>query len=149
MKITLRKNLWAGIFSALFGVVFWLLIPVYIRSKVITNTSAVGPDYMPRLVAGLMILLGVGLIVQSLVFKKDSTVTIVLRQELHALIIFVVLLVYVLLLPIAGYLIATPLFGCGLLALTRDKKWPHYVVLIALSGLVYCLFRFLLHVPLP
>ena len=91
---------------------------------------------------------GVGLIVQSLVLKKDEVREIELRQEAKGLLYMLILLAY-------GwgfsrsFLISTSLLGAVTLALQKDKKPLHYVVVVAVVVVLYFTFTELLHVRLP
>lgn len=149
IMIKLRKNLWAGILSVILGCGLWILIPLQIRSKVVSNTAAVGPDFFPRLTAILLMLLGAGLIIQAIVKKDREMVVFSWEEEKRTLLILLLFLAYILLLPVITYVVATPLFACGCLFLMGDRSLRHYIVVLVLTACVYALFRFVLHVSLP
>lgn len=145
----LRKNLWAGVLSMVLGLGLWLLIPFQIKSKVVSNTSAVGPDFFPRLVAVLLMLLGAGLTVQAIVKKDREMVLIEWKQEARVLSVLALFAAYIFFMPLITYVVATPLFACGSLVLMGDKNRRHYVAVLILTACVYALFRYVLHVSLP
>lgn len=149
MNIKIKKNLCSGILTSLFGIVFLFLIPLQIKSKIITDTSALGPDYMPRLVGWLLIMLGLGLIFQSLVLKKDTIETINLKDELNVLIYVGIFLVYLIILYIIGFLLSTIIFSFALLFIMKAEKKSYYFAAVVLSVFIYCLFKYVLKVPLP
>ncbi|MGI5933935.1 MAG: tripartite tricarboxylate transporter TctB family protein [Lawsonibacter sp.] len=149
MKLTIKKNLWSGILTVVFSAVLWFALPFCIKSKVSTLTSAVGPDYLPRLIIILMAICGVGLILYSLVLKKDETVEVVLKEEARTFLYIFALLAYVLLMPLLGFLISTLVFSCFSLFFLETKKPSHYAVIIILVIGIFVGFKYGLKVPLP
>lgn len=149
MKLTLRKNLSGGIFAIVLGVVLRIMLPYNIKSKIHNVTSAVGPDYLPKIIIILMIACGAGLILQSLVFKKDQTVTIVLRDEFRPLVYMGMLVLYALLMPKIGFLVTSLIFAMLSMWVMESKNWRHYLYVAILVVAVWAGFRFGLGVPLP
>ena len=149
MKITIKKNLWSGIITVVASLILWFALPYCIKSQVTSLTAAVGPDYLPRLIIALMGICGIGLIITSLVFKKDDTIEVNLKDELRTLLLVVIILAYILLMPVIGFLLSTILFSCIALFFMETRKPLHYVVVIVLSVLIFVGFKYGLTVSLP
>lgn len=149
MKLRIKKNLWSGIVAVAFSAVLWFALPYCIKSKVNTLTSAVGPDYLPRLIIILMAICGVCLMIYSLVFKKDETVEVVLKEEARTFVFIALILAYILLMPILGFLITTLAFSCLALFFMETRKPSHYAVIAVLVVGIFVGFKYGLKVPLP
>lgn len=149
MKITIKKNLWSGIVTVLVSVILWFALPYCIKSQVTSLTAAIGPDYLPRLMIALMGICGVGLILTSVAFKKDETIEVNVKDELRTLLFVAIILAYILLMPIIGFLLATIIFSCAALFFMETRKPLHYIVVIVLSILIFVGFKYGLMVSLP
>lgn len=149
MKITIKKNLWSGIITVVASLVLWFGLPYCIKSQATSLTAAVGPDYLPRLIIAIMGICGIGLILTSLVFKKDDTIEVVLKDELRTFLFVAIILAYILLMPVIGFLLSTILFSCAALFFMETRKPLHYVVVIVLSILIFVGFKYGLTVSLP
>lgn len=149
MKITIKKNLWSGIVTVVASVILWFALPYCIKSQVTSLTAAIGPDYLPRLMIALMGICGAGLIITSLVFKKDDTVEVDLKDELRTFLFVAIILAYILLMPVIGFLLSTILFSCIALFFMETRKPLHYIVVIILSALIFVGFKYGLMVSLP
>ena len=147
MKIHYRSNLMAGCLAIVFAVVLFLIIPAQVgleKSATFGITSRTLP-YALCVVSGIC---GIGLIVQSLVFKKDEVKEIELGQEGKGLLYMLVLLAYGFGFS-HSFLISTSLLGIVTLAFQKDKKPLHYVIAVAVTAVLYFVFTELLHVRLP
>jgi len=148
-QIKLKKNLTSGIIGALFGVIMLVAIPLCIKAKISLVSSGIGPDYLPRLVAMLMIACGLGLVFQSLFLKKDEEVVITFRQEGHALLFAAAMIVYVILLPVIGFVLSSVLFAFASLFLMECKKPLYYLSTALLVLGIFVAFKYGLSVALP
>ncbi len=148
-KIALKKNLTSGIIAVIFGVVLWVMLPYCIKSGVNSVTSAVGPEYIPKIILAVTTACGIGLIFTSIVLKKDETVDIELKSETRALIYMVLLIVYVLLLPHIGYLISSMAFAGVSLLVMQCRKASYYIFAEILVVLIFIGFKYGLSVSLP
>lgn len=147
--LKLKKNLIAGLISSITGAALWFLIPIGITMKVSTATKAVGPDYMPKLIAVTLMIMGLILIAQSVVFKKDEVIEIRFEQEKTVVQYLLILIAMVAAMPVTGYLPAGLIASLLFFLVFREKNRAHYAVVLAVCVIVYCLFRFLLGIPLP
>ena len=149
MKINLRVNLVSGIFAVLFGIFFRIMIPYQIVTKRRLDTNAVGSDYLPKMVAVICIVIGVALIIQSLLFKKEKIVKINLRDEARVSVVAAIILAYIILMPKIGFLISSIVATALILLFLKCKKWHYYVIIATLSALVHFSFTYGLSIHLP
>lgn len=149
-SITIKKNLLSGIIAIAAGIILLVMMPYAIKSKVNTVTSAIGPTYMPTLIAAVMIICGIGLVVQSLFFKKEETITIELNRDAYVLLYAVLLVVaYAILMPLIGFFITSIAFSICSLLIMEDKNKVHFILAIALVSLIFFGFKYGLSVKLP
>lgn len=148
-RLTFKKNLTSGIIGLAFGAVMWFAIPYCIKSKITMVSSNIGPDYLPKLVAIVMIVCGIGLIFQSLVLKKDETVEVEFSKEGRAMLFALAMIIYVVVLPYAGFVIASGLFACVSLFLMECRKKLYYLYAILLVLVIFAAFKYGLSVALP
>ena len=149
MKIVIKKNLWSGIVTVLVSIILWITLPYCIKTQVTSLTAAIGPDYLPRLMIAMMGFCGIGLVITSIIFKKDDEIEIDLKSELRTVVFVIMILGYILLMQIIGFLLATIIFSCGALFFMETKKPMHYAVVIILSVLIFVSFKYGLRVSLP
>jgi putative tricarboxylic transport membrane protein len=146
MKITIKANLTTGIMFGILAVLIWCLIPSQIMTSETTEITA---KSVPQLITGIMFLLSMALIVQSLAFKKDKDVDIYLGKEAKMLLFFLMLIVYAILLSIIGFVFSSILFCIGFLLYMKSKNWVFYAVSFAVIVLLKIIFTVVLQVPLP
>ena len=149
MEFKIRVNLASGIFAVLFGIAFWLLIPYQIISKQRLVTNAVGSDFVPKRVAIIIIILGLSLIIQSLLLKKDKSVNVVLRDEGRVFVVVAIIFANILLMPKIGFLVTSIASTAIILLFLKCKKWHYYAVTAALAAVIYFSFKYGLYIRLP
>lgn len=147
MKLHYRSNLWAGILSLVTGGLLWVLIPSQI-AKDIVQTSAVTSRTIPYMVAALFLLCGLGLVIQSLVFKNDEVKELDLGKEAIVVIYIAAILLYCVFCG-KSFVVSTILLCIVTLALCRCKKVSYYLISVGVVSVLYYLFKMLLHVRLP
>lgn len=147
MKIKYRSNLMAGCLAIVAAVVLFLIIPSQVGLES-SATFGITSRTLPYALSILSAACGVGLIIQSLVFKKDEVREVDLGQEGKGILYMLVLLAYGLGFS-HSFLISTSLLGIVTLAFQKDKKPLHYVVVVAVVAVLYFTFTELLHVRLP
>lgn len=99
---------------------------------------------MAFLIAGC----GLGLVFQSLILKKDEVKELDLAQEGKGLAYMGVIVLYAIGFS-KSFVVSTSLLGGITLAMQKDKKPLHYVIVVALVLVLYFVFNELLHVRLP
>jgi hypothetical protein len=147
MKV--RRNLCSGIFAIGFSIALWILIPLQISGKRMAYTNAVGSDYLPRIAAVCCFVVGIAMLINSVVLKKEKYIEIYLKDEARVLGAVAVMFIFVFLSPIIGFLI-TSIFAMVLILLyLKCRKWHYYLVMSLLGAFIYVTFKFLLNVKLP
>ena len=146
MKIRYRSNLASGIASLVFSALLFWLIPLQIGVEQVVSYG-VNSRTIPYGIAIVLAVCGVALIVQSLVFKKDSYKEIVLHEEIPEVLLFAALLVYIFIFE-KEWPLSTAALGCITLWLSKCKKWYYYLIVAALAIGMYFLFVNVLHIRL-
>lgn len=147
MKIRFRINLVSGIVFGLFSLVVWILIPFQILSK--GSSTIVNAQFVPQLVTILIFVFSIILLIQSLVFKKDRYVEINFKKEIKLLVFILMLVMYLILMPILGFLISSLVFCTGSLVYLKSRSWRHYVSTYIVVVALHIIFTMVLNVPLP
>jgi uncharacterized membrane protein len=145
----LRKNLCSGVFSLVFSVLLWILIPLQISGKRMLYTAAVGSDYLPRIVAVCCFAVGLVMLVNSLLLKKEKIIEIHLKAEARVLGAVTVMFIFIVLSPLIGFLVSSILAMVLILVYLKCRKWHYYLSMVLLAGFIYVTFKFLLNVRLP
>ena len=126
------------------------------------GVSVMGPRVFPYFIGACMVILSLALMLTTIVKHRkaggaDSTGTFAseeerkraLRDELRALLLAAVILVYAALFQILGYFISTLLAATVILLIFRVKKIWAYPVVYAAAVAIWAGFTFLLSVRLP
>ena len=149
MTIRYRSNLWAGIIAIALGIAILILIPQQIGiDPPSTSTTGITSRTVPSAMAVVMIACGAGLIFQSLVLKKDTVKTVVLKKELRAVIYAVMLIIFTKIFK-ESYVLATLFLSIGTLVILKCKKPLYYIIEIILIFVLFFIFTEMLHVRLP
>lgn len=147
MNIKFKSNLASGIFSIIFSLVLWFLIP----SQVALNRNEgtfLNAQFMPKMVAIIIFIGGILLVLQSRL-KEDKTIEISLGNELKSLLYIIVLIIYGVLLSNIGFLFSSIFLGVMTLVLLKNKNWKYYAIIISLVVILKVVFNYLLGVQLP
>ncbi len=145
-----RRNVLAGL--------FWLGISVFVMVESVKSDigslHAPGPGFLPFWSAVLLgIFSAILLIMNTVKSNLQSGSLLDLWKGLNwsrVLLILIVLFLYPLLLPMAGYLIATFAFILFLLIIgERSKLWIDVASALAITLISYLIFYVLLDVKLP
>ncbi len=122
------------------------------------QTMALPPAVYPRFVSTCLFIFSAILCVQGILgvqqksaHQKKQTASKVDRRFLLRLAAMILLaFVYTRVLPLAGYVIATPLLVAGAMLLFNERRWGWIVgVSVGTSTILYVLFRIVFKVPLP
>lgn len=146
MKIRYRSNLVSGIASILFSALLFFLIPSQVGVEQVVS-NGINSRTIPYGIAIVLAVCGAALIVQSLVFKKDSYKEVSLSEELPEVLFFASLLVYIFIFE-KEWPLSTAALGCVTLGLSKCKKWYYYLIVAALAFGMYFLFVNVLHIRL-
>lgn len=147
MKMKIRTNLTGGIFSALFAGVLWFLSLGII--EVMPNSTSVGANFFPKAMAVLLFIFSITLIVQSVFFKKEEIIELDLKGELRTMIFLAIIVAYVVLINLIGFLISTILMSSAVLWYLKCRDWKYYVICAAAAIVIFFGFTYGLRIKLP
>lgn len=154
MKLKYNTEIISGIVFLIAAAVLWLLIPSQINTL---ETTSINAQTVPRIAIGGMLLFSAGLLAQGIFSNPKKEVLITkatfstesFRRELKSVLYAVILLLYTVVLTYLGFLIATALLVVVILLFYGTRKWYYYAIPLVMVGIVYFIFRTLLHVSLP
>ena len=154
MKIRYNTEIISGAVFAVVGAVLWLLIPSQIQTM---EKGAVNAQTLPRIAIGGMVLFAVGLLLEVLfaMEKKDLVITAesfrsaAFKKELRSIVYCLFLAAYCLIIQPLGFVASTVLLVLAVMVYYGARKWYYYAIPLAMVGIVYYVFKVLLHVSLP
>jgi putative tricarboxylic transport membrane protein len=112
------------------------------------NPDDLGPAAFPRLMAGLVLLLGVAQIVLSCRERKQTKIKI--PNKVGLVLGIILMFLYVFLMTRIGYFYTTPVFIFVLLGLLGNRRWGQMaLVSAAFTAMAYLVFYKFLMVSLP
>ncbi|MCL1884380.1 MAG: tripartite tricarboxylate transporter TctB family protein [Defluviitaleaceae bacterium] len=134
--------------ACIIAIVLWILIPQQIRQTTVSG-QIIDSQTIPRAISYLIGGLGIVLIVKSLLLKQETVVELSIPKEIRSLIFFAMMIAYMMLIPLIGFLFSSLILAVSALAFQKVKK-PHlYVIAIVIIFLAHTAFIRLLGVPLP
>lgn len=132
----------------LFAVVMLLVMPSQVRLPMY-DSGAPSPRIIPGIcLVGILICSAI-LIIQSLVFHKETIYEFDLEKEKHELVLIGLLLLFVAGILSLGFVISGIIIFCAIQFYVGERKPVMYVFTIAAVLIVYLLFRHVFHVSLP
>ena len=158
----MKKQEKTDLLSALLAIVFGGFVYIMSGSIVVKAKGGdIGSQFLPRLIAGLMILLGVLLLIGTLRKIKSSAGAQAQEEAgdksfMPALLSFVNLIVYVLIFKPVGFLVSTVLYlTVQMIIMSPDRKpgvkklglWALLAVIVAVA--IYFIFTKGFSLPLP
>lgn len=154
MKLKYNAEIISGAVFSVAGAVLWLLIPSQIQTM---EKSAVNAQTLPRIAIGGMFLFAVGLLLEGLFAKEKKELVVTaesfrsaaFKKELRSLVYCLFLVVYCLIIQPLGFVVSTVLLVLAVMIYYGARKWYYYAIPLAMVGIVYYVFRVLLHVSLP
>ena len=174
MKKEHKRDIGWGIFFLLFAGFVWLVVPHQI--PVPARPSAMGPRFFPRVISLILAIVSLGLVLSTLLKHKrdmkenqDEEITgnengetklwksffqfnfnkDLLNSELRALLVFLVMIIYTVLMPVIGFVISSTMAGIAILIILGEGKWYYYPIIFVIVYVIYYVFRFYLYVQLP
>jgi putative tricarboxylic transport membrane protein len=146
-----KKEIILSIFFMIISMTVYLLTYQFPK-----QTVALSPKVFPQFVSACLFILSLVLLIQGITgIKKESEqnkVKLALNNIFLLKILAMIILAffYLRILPLAGYIIATPLFLAGSMLLFNEKRWFLIVTFsIIATALFYILFRIVFKIPLP
>ncbi len=154
MKIKYNKEIISGALFTVIGAILWLLIPSQIKTM---EKSAITARTMPQIAIGGMFIFAIGLLLEGLFAKEKKELVITrasfrstsFKLEMRSLVYALFLVAYCLIIQPLGFLVSTVLLVVEILLFYGARRWYYYAIPIGMVGVVYYIFRILLHVSLP
>ena len=148
MKIKIKTNLWSGIIMGVLSLVLLILLPYQVRIPAY-DSGAPSPRIIPGICIILMLVFSLVLLFQSIVLKKEKIVVFDWEKEKPAVLLILLLCVYVALVILIGFIPASAITFCILLAYCGERKPFIYIFTIAFAVGIYFLFKYVFTVSLP
>jgi hypothetical protein len=148
-EMKVKTNLVSGLFASILGIVLLAINPLQIQEEKFLANGQIRADSIPKATSYVMIFLGMVLLLQSIVLKKEDIVEIENKAFGRSLLFLGMLVVYAVLFAYTGYLMSSIVFSLGLLLFLRCKNKLYYVICTVFPVLVYIIFSYGLSVNLP
>lgn len=107
----------------------------------------------PKLFSIILILLSTGLIIETTIkakHHKQKVNTMNLRKNLYVIYIAIIMLIYLLIMRIIGFLVLTPIFVGIVLWILNYRKVKTIILLSTTFTIaILIVFQFMLNIPLP
>ena len=113
------------------------------------DSGAPSPRIIPTIVLAGILISSICLIIQSLVLKKEKIYVFDMTQEKPAILLVLLMLVFVGLIQVIGFLLASFIVFPAMLFYLGERKPFIYIFTIAMGAGVYFLFRLVLNISLP
>jgi hypothetical protein len=149
MKKWMNSNFIGGILFFVISIVILLLMPGQIDSYESGNITA---KTIPDLLAKVMLVCSVALMIQGMFGKRNKQITItrdMLTRELRSAVMIGIFIVYAVLIPMIGFMIASVALAIALLAFYKVKIWYYYAIATTIVVSVVMVFSHLLYVKFP
>lgn len=154
MKIKYNSEMISGTIFAIVGAVLWFLIPLQIRTM---EKTAINAQTLPRIAIGGIFLFAVGLLLEGifarekkeLVITKESFHSDGFKKEMRSVLFALFLVAYCFLVGLLGFVVSTIILVLAVMIFYGARRWYYYAIPLAMVGIVYYVFRVLLHVSLP
>lgn len=140
-----------GLFFALTGTSCLVAIRFH-SSRSLANSNDPGPWLMPKLLGSLLLIGGILFILRNTIREPgstDSATTTPDHGSRQSWILLAGVVTYVVGLPWAGFLIATPVFVFTMLSWLKIKWWKALVAAVLLTGTGQLVFVRIFMTPLP
>lgn len=153
MKIKYNSEIISGAVFSILGAVLWFLIPSQIPTL---ETSSINAQTLPRIAIGGLFLFAVGLLIEGIIGKEKKEVTITsdtfkseeFKKELRSILYCLFLVAYCFLVKPLGFVVTTILLVLAIMIYYGARKWYYYAIPLSMVGIVYFVFKVLLHVSL-
>ena len=154
MKIKYNAEMISGTIFAVVGAVLWFLIPLQIKAM---EKTAINAQTLPRIAIGGIFLFAVGLLLEGIFAKEKKELVITkesfrsegFRQEMRSVLYALFLVAYCFVIGVLGFVVSTIILVLAVMIFYGARKWYYYAIPLAMVGIVYYVFRVLLHVSLP
>lgn len=154
MKIKYNSEIISGIIFSIVGSVLWFLVPSQIRTM---EKSAINAQTLPRIAIGGLVIFSVGLLLEGifardkkeLVITKEAFRSEAFKKEMRSVLYALFLVAYCFMVKPLGFVVSTVILVLAIMIYYGARKWYYYAIPLGMIGIVYYVFRVLLHVSLP
>lgn len=154
MKIKYNSEIISGAIFSIVGAILWFLIPSQIKTM---EKSTINAQTLPRIAIGGMFIFAVGLLLEGifarekkeLVVTKESFRSTGFKKEMRSILYALFLVAYCFMVQPLGFVVSTVILVVVIMLYYGARKWYYYAIPLAMVGIVYYVFRVLLHVSLP
>lgn len=151
MRFASVRTYLGPIFAIIFAIIVFFIIPSQIKD---TGVSFTGPRFYPYFLTVSILVLGIISIIVDLSKrdKKESASKSGFNKYafMRVLLSFIILIAWVYILPILGFVISTVLLTIGLTFIIEKRKlYQVLIVSILFTVVIYFIFRTGLKIPLP
>nr|WP_212505703.1 tripartite tricarboxylate transporter TctB family protein [Anaerotalea alkaliphila] len=138
----------SGIIFGVLSIILLLLVPAQVAIPTF-DTGGPSPRIIPYLVLSGMLLCSIGLIVESLVFKREKVVVFDFKVEKAGLLVLGLVLLFGILMVQFGYIVGVVVVLPLLLHALGERKPFIYIFTLAGGIGVYYLFIEIFNISLP
>lgn len=154
MKIKYNSEIISGAIFSIVGAVLWFLVPTQIKTL---EKTAINAQTLPRIAIGGMFIFAVGLLLEGIFAREKKELTITresfrsqgFRKEMRSVLYALFLVAYCFMIQPLGFIVSTVVLVLAIMLFYGARKWYYYAIPLAMVGIVYYVFRVLLHVSLP
>ncbi|WP_298032256.1 tripartite tricarboxylate transporter TctB family protein [uncultured Dysosmobacter sp.] len=154
MKIKYNSEIISGAIFSIVGAILWVLIPTQIKTM---EKSAINAQTLPKIAIGGMFIFAVGLLLEGifarekkeLVVTKESFRSVGFKKEMRSILYALFLVAYCFMVQPLGFVVSTVILVLAIMLYYGARKWYYYAIPLAMVGIVYYVFRVMLHVSLP
>lgn len=154
MKIKYNSEIISGAIFSIVGAILWALIPTQIKTM---EKSAINAQTLPKIAIGGMFIFAVGLLLEGifarekkeLVVTKESFRSVGFKKEMRSILYALFLVAYCFMVQPLGFVVSTVILVLAIMLYYGARKWYYYAIPLAMVGIVYYVFRVMLHVSLP
>lgn len=154
MKIRYNTEIISGVIFSILGATLWFLIPSQIKTM---EKGTITAQTIPRIAIGGMFFFAICLLIEGLFAREKKEVVVTkesfdsagFKLEMRSLVYALFLVIYCFIIQPLGFLLSTILLVVAILLFYGARKWYYYAIPIFMIGIVYFIFRILLHVSLP
>ncbi len=154
MKIKYNSEIISGAIFSIVGAILWILIPSQIKTM---EKTAINAQTLPRIAIGGMFIFAVGLLLEGifarekkeLVVTRESFRSVGFKKEMRSILYALFLVAYCFMVQPLGFIVSTVILVVAIMLFYGARKWYYYAIPLGMVGIVYYVFRVLLHVSLP
>ena len=154
MKKTVQDMILNLIFIAM-GILIAIMIPSQVSG--LNQKTEMGPDFFPFIAAGLMVAVNtIAFIVNYFKYRKETSNGSTERvkkadrkDQLRVVLVLIIIVLYILLMPVIGYVPSTLIVVNILLFVLGVRKWYQYLLVSGFSMVIFYVFKYVLYVMLP